>query len=50
MESLATLFWQQMDWVRPESYVADNDYLSFVSMNKVFFAGVHDAVKALSAR
>jgi len=48
MESLATLFWQQIEWVCPESYVADNDYLSFVSMNKALFASVHDAVKALA--
>lgn len=47
MESLVSLFWQQMEWVRPESYVADSDYLSFVSMNKALFATVHDAVKAL---
>lgn len=47
MNSLVTLFWQQMEWVRPESYVADNDYLNFVSMNKALFASVHDAVKAL---
>ena len=47
MEGLATLFWQQMEWVRSECYVADNDYLSFVSMNKALFASVHDAVKAL---
>jgi hypothetical protein len=47
MESIATLFWHQMDWVRPESYVADNDYLNFVSVNKALFASVHDAVKAL---
>jgi hypothetical protein len=50
MESIASLFWQQMDWVRPESYVADNDYLNFVSMNKTLFASVHDAVKALGTR
>ena len=50
MESIAALFWQQMDWVCPESYVADNDYLNFVSMNKALFATVHDAVKALSTR
>jgi hypothetical protein len=50
MESLATLFWQQIEWVCPESYVADNDYLSFVSMNKALFASVHDAVKALARR
>jgi hypothetical protein len=50
MESIAILFWQQMHWVRPESYVADNDYLNFVSMNKALFTGVHDAVKALGTR
>src|SRR5579872_356686 len=50
MESIAALFWQQMDWARPESYVADNDYLNFVSMNKALFASVHDAVKALGTR
>jgi hypothetical protein len=47
MDSLVTLFWQQMEWVRPESYVADSDYLNFVSTNKALFATVHDAVKAL---
>jgi hypothetical protein len=45
--SLADLFWPQMAWIRPESYVADNDYLTFVSMNKVVFTRVRDAVKAL---
>ncbi len=45
--SLATLFWPQMAWIRPESYVADNDYLTFVSASKTLFASVHDAVKAL---
>lgn len=33
------------DWL--ESYVANNDYLTFVSTNKAIFASVHDAVKAL---
>ena len=46
--SLATLFWAQMEWIRPESYVADNDYLTFVSANKTLFVSVLDAVKALS--
>lgn len=49
-ECLAALFWQQMDWIRPESYVADSEYLNFVSMNKALFASVHDAVKALGIR
>jgi hypothetical protein len=44
---LADLFWPQMARIRPESYVADNDYLTFVSLNKALFARVRDAVKAL---
>ena len=45
--SLAYLFWPQMERIRPESYVADNDYLTFVSANKTLFATVLDTVKAL---
>ncbi|MGA7634674.1 MAG: hypothetical protein WCB11_28245 [Terriglobales bacterium] len=45
--NLVNLFWPQMERIRPESYVADNDYLSFVSTNKTLFAAVHDAVKVL---
>jgi hypothetical protein len=45
---LVTLFWEQITRIRPESYVSDNDYLTFVSGNKPVFAGVLDAVKALS--
>ncbi len=47
-KNLATLFWHQLARIRPESYVADNDYLTFVSMNKGSFASVRDAVRALS--
>ncbi len=47
MKVLATLFWQQMERIRPESYVGDNDYLNFVSMNKTLFANVRKAVQAL---
>jgi hypothetical protein len=46
-KSLATLFWEQLARIGPESYVADNDYLTFVSMNRSLFASVRDAVKAL---
>ncbi|HEY6946042.1 MAG TPA: hypothetical protein VI431_12945 [Candidatus Acidoferrum sp.] len=45
--SLSTLFWQQLLRICPESYVADNDYLSFVSKKRALFATVRDAVKAL---
>jgi len=48
MKDLATLFWQQIARICPESYVADNDYLNFVSMDKTLFASVCGAVKGLS--
>jgi hypothetical protein len=48
-KELATLFWQQIARIRPESYVADNDYLTFVSGHKALFASVLAAVKALSS-
>jgi hypothetical protein len=47
MDRLVTLFWQQMEWVRPESYVADSDYLNFVEHEQGSFRKVHAAVKAL---
>lgn len=47
MKHFATLFWQQMARIRPESYVADNDYLNFVSRNTALFARVCDVIKAI---
>jgi hypothetical protein len=47
MKDLVTLFRQQIEWIRPESYTADSDYLNFVGMNKSLFASVRDAVKTL---
>ncbi len=46
---LATLFWPQIERIRPESYIADHDYLTFVSVNKTLFSSVLDAIKALSS-
>ena len=48
MKDIATLFWQQIERIRPESYVADNDYLNFATMKKSLFASVYGAVKGLS--
>jgi len=45
-KDLTTLLWQQIARICPESYLADNDYLNFVSMNKTLFASVRDAVTA----
>jgi len=47
-DALIALFWQQIERLRPESYMADHDYLIFVSLNKTLFARVHEAVKAIS--
>jgi len=44
--SLADLFWPQLARIGPESYVANNDYLTFVSVNKALFASVRNAVNA----
>ncbi len=47
MKDLATLFWQQIERIRPESYVGDNNYLNFASVNKTLFANVRAALKTL---
>lgn len=44
-KGLADMFWQQLARIGPESYMADNDYLSFVTMNKALFATVYDATR-----
>lgn len=48
-KGLADMFWQQLARIRPESYGSDNDYLSFVSMNKELFASVHEAIKGVAS-
>jgi hypothetical protein len=45
---LAPLFWQQMEWIRPESYMADNDFLSFATVSKALFDKLYQGVKALT--
>lgn len=47
MKGLAALFWQQIDRIRPESYVADNDYLTFAAVDTDLFASVRNALTAL---
>ncbi len=41
----ADLFWNQVDHIQPESYIADNDYLTFVTRDESLFGAV---AKALS--
>lgn len=45
MASLVSLFWKQLDWIQPESYIADADmFLTFVSRNEDIFAAVRNAL------
>lgn len=45
LEALVSLFWRQIDQIRPQSYVADgNAFLTFVSRDKELFADVHQAL------
>jgi len=47
-DTLTELFWKQIEWIRPESYIADGLYLNFATANKRLFASIHNAVIALA--
>jgi hypothetical protein len=45
MANLVGLFWKQLDWIQPESYIADGDvFLTFVSRDEDIFAAVCNAL------
>ncbi|MBZ5687010.1 MAG: hypothetical protein LAP86_18455 [Acidobacteriia bacterium] len=44
---LARMFWQQLRWMKAESYLAENDYLIFVTANPELFARVYEALRQL---
>jgi hypothetical protein len=49
MASLVSLFWKQLDWIQPESYIADADtLLTFVSRNEETFVSVHNALSDIA--
>jgi hypothetical protein len=45
---LARMFWQQLGWMKAESYLAENDYLIFVTANPEVFARVYEALRQVS--
>ena len=49
MQDLATLFWRQLEWVCPESYIADGDLLNFVSRDRSLFASILQALSSGSS-
>lgn len=49
MASLVSLFWRQLDWIQPESYIADTDMLlTFVSRNEDIFVAVRNALSDIA--
>ena len=42
---LANMFWQQLGWMKAESYVAENDYLIFATTNPKVFTAVSEALR-----
>lgn len=42
---LAQMFWRQLGWMKAESYLAENDYLIFVSANSELFARIHETLR-----
>ncbi|MGA7791730.1 MAG: hypothetical protein WCA19_01745 [Candidatus Acidiferrales bacterium] len=47
VEGLVSHFWKQLDWIQPESYIADgNAFLTFVTRNQELFAAVRKALSS----
>ena len=45
---LPRMFWQQLGWMKAESYLAENDYLIFVTANAKAFASVYEGLRETS--
>ena len=43
--NLTRMFWQQLGWMKAESYLAENDYLIFVTANAKVFSSVYEALR-----
>ena len=45
MQGLVALFWRQLEWILPESFISDSDaFLTFVSVDRTLFAAVRQAL------
>ena len=42
---ISRMFWQQLGWMKAESYLAENDYVILVTANSELFASVYKAVR-----
>lgn len=51
MNSLAALFWKQIETIQPQVYIADSDYhLSIVSSDRPLFAAARKAINTLDSQ
>jgi hypothetical protein len=49
LATLAKLFWKQLDWIQPESYVADSDsHLTFVTRHEDLFVAARNVVSGIA--
>lgn len=49
MANLVGIFWKQLDWIQPESYIADTDaLLTLVSRNEDIFVAVRNALSDIA--
>jgi hypothetical protein len=50
-KQLIDRFWKQLEWIQPESYIADCDKcLTFVTKNRDFFETVHETLKKITSK
>ena len=48
MSDITSLFWKQLEWIQPESFIADSAaFLTFVSRNESIFVAACNALKDL---
>ena len=47
-DDLWALFWKQLEWIQPQSYIVDgSECLTLVSRNKVFVDNLHERLREL---
>jgi hypothetical protein len=44
---LTEMFRQQLGWIKAESYVAENDFPTVVTTNRIVFAQVYEALRLM---
>jgi hypothetical protein len=49
MQVLTDMFWKQLEWIHPESYIADGDLLNFVSRDRTLFTTVLQSLSGKSS-